>query len=90
MKIKEQIFYGWFDDASQTENSPSYDPPHDGPCLFCGKAITPEDVRTHSIMYVGPIYAKRSYFYRTHRTCDEASETGMDGAIFEMISRNGD
>lgn len=82
--------YGWFDDPWQTE--PSYDPPHDAPCLFCGKPVAPDDVRTHSLMYAGPVYAKRSYFYRTHRTCADADPTctAMDDVVLDMISRNQD
>lgn len=85
-----QQFYGWFDDETQV--NPTYDPPHDGPCLFCGVKIAADNVRTHSIMYQGKVYAKRSYFYRTHRTCADADKTGvgMDDAVFEMIARNGD
>lgn len=82
-------FYGWYDDASQQVTSPTYDPPHDAPCPYCGTPIRAADVRTHSLMYVGQ-YAARSYFYRTHRTCDERSSTNMDEFIFDMIKRNGD
>lgn len=85
----EQIFYGWFDDPTQTE--PTYEPPRDAPCPFCGKPIYSGDVRTHSLMYAGQ-YAARSYFYRTHRTCAETdpTHTAMDGFILDMIRRNGD
>lgn len=85
-----QIFYGYHEDPTGTV--PEYDPPHDAPCLFCGKPISSDDVRTHSLMYPSESYAKRSYFYRTHRTCDEAAatETSMDGFILDMIARNGD
>ena len=94
MSDREQVFYGWYDDASQPKESPTYDPPHDGPCLYCGKLITADDVRTHAIMMLGG-YANRSYFYRTHRVCDELVIAGedrinTDGIIFAMIARNGD
>lgn len=62
----ENQFYGWFDDSDQ--QTPSYEPPRDAPCLFCGQKISADDVRTHSITHVEG-YARRSYFYRTHRTC---------------------
>lgn len=87
--MTENSFYGWYDDASQAKDKPSFDPPHDAPCPFCGTNIHAEDVRTHSLMYVEG-YAKRSYFYRTHRTCDEANSPGMDNFILDMIKRNGD
>lgn len=89
--MTEQTFYGWYDDASQPIDKPSYEPPRDAPCLFCGTKIQPDDVRTHSLMYTEG-YAKRSYFYRTHRTCSESNENGvgMDGFILDMIRRNGD
>lgn len=69
--------YGWFDDAKQEE--PTYDPPHCAPCLYCGLPLTDDDVRTHSVRsYYG---AERSYFYRTHRTCDEAASAEQQQAI---------
>src|SRR5580692_4978857 len=86
-EMSDQKIFGWFDDAGQTV--PSHDPPHDAPCLFCGRPITPDDVRTHGLMYVEPEYAKRSYFYRTHRTCSETdpTHTACDGIVFDMIER---
>jgi len=81
--------YGWFDDPW---GDPSYDPPHNAACLFCGNPIASDDVRTHSLMYAGEVYAKRSYFYRTHRTCAETdpTHTAMDGLVLDMIARNKD
>jgi len=81
--------YGWFDDATQRE--PSHNPRVDAICLFCGIAITPQDVRTHSLMYAGQ-YAARSYFYRTHRTCADAdpTHTAKDKIVLDMIRQNGD
>lgn len=77
--------YGWFDDAGQA--SPTYDPPHDSDCPYCGLPITSGDVRTHSIMWQDN--AERSYFYRTHRTCDQRSRSNnMDALIFDMIERD--
>jgi hypothetical protein len=88
-KFSDQIFYGYFDDDS---NVPVYDPPHDAPCPFCGKLVTPDDVRTSALMFAENVYAKRSYFYRIHRSCAERDGTtkGMDGFILDMIRRNGD
>jgi hypothetical protein len=85
--------WGWFDDADQ--RVPSYDPPHDAPCPYCLAPLTDDDVRTTCLMWQGPVYAKRSYFYRTHRTCHEAAkERGepdkMDGRIFDAIEKAGD
>jgi hypothetical protein len=84
----EQLFYGWFDDAAQEE--PTYSPPLGGPCPLCGKTmvIGSEDIKTVSLMFLGPIYAKRSYFYRAHKTCGETATA--DGFIFDMIKHNGD
>lgn len=91
----EQIFYGYYEDATPGAK-PEYEPmavePFP-PCLFCGARIDdPHDVRTHSLMYSSPSYAKRSYFYRTHRTCAEKDQThtAMDDFILDMIARNGD
>ena len=86
----EQIFYGYFENAQ--DQTPAYGPPRDAPCPFCGKPVHADDVRTHNLMYSSPAYAKRSYFYRTHRTCAEKdpTHTAMDGFILDMIARNGD
>lgn len=93
-EVMETLFYGWFEDASQPFGSgtASYDPPHDAPCLFCGAPITSDDVCTHSLMYEAPAYAKRSYFYRTHRSCAETdpTHTVKDGFVLDMIAFNGD
>jgi hypothetical protein len=88
-KMSDNAFYGWFDDARQ--QAPSYDPPHDAPCPFCGLPLSADDVRTHSLIHQGE-YAARSYFYRTHRTCaqQDKTRTAMDGFILSMIERNGD
>lgn len=86
----EQIFYGYHEHAG--DGPADYEPPRDAPCPFCGKPVFAEDVRTHSLMYASASYAKRSYFYRTHRTCAETdlTHTAMDGFILDMIARNGD
>lgn len=92
--MAEQIFYGYHEDAAPGRK-PDYEPmtvePFP-PCPFCGARIDdPHDVRTHSLMYTSPSYAKRSYFYRTHRTCAEKhGSPSMDGFILDMIRRNGD
>jgi hypothetical protein len=94
--MAEQTFYGYFEDAAP-DAKPEYDPPHDAPCPFCGKPITPDDVRTPSMMYTSASYAKRSYFYRVHRSCDETNKTlpeahrfNADDFILCMIAHNGD
>jgi hypothetical protein len=82
------VFYGWFDDANQTDAT--YDPPHPTICPLCGTPTTEDDVRTFNIMPLEG-YAKRSYFYRTHKTC--ANKHGSDTSdefIFGIIQRNGD
>lgn len=84
------LFYGWFD---QDQAEPTYDPPRDAPCPYCGKRLHPTDIRTHNIMWSGPIYADRSYFYRTHASCDDMGYCkGLitDGWVWDMIERNGD
>jgi hypothetical protein len=81
-------FYGWFDDPEQTD--PTYEPPRDAPCPFCGGPVNADDVQTPSLLYTGQ-YAARSYFYRQHKTCAEKfAPLNMDGFILDMIARNGD
>lgn len=89
--MADQVFYGYFENSKPWVR-PEYEPPHDAPCPYCGKPIHAEDVRTHSLIYQGQSYAKRSYFYRTHKSCDEkdGGVTMMDGFILDMIARNGD
>lgn len=89
--MTDQTFYGWYDDAGQPVHKPSFNPPFDAPCPYCGKPILPDDIRTHSLM-MRDGYAKRSYFYRTHRSCDDSDPNGFDADAFilGMISRNGD
>lgn len=85
-----QIFYGYFEDASPYAK-PEYDPPHNAPCPFCGKPVTPDDVQTSSLMYSSASYAKRSYFFRQHKSCAlKFAPLNMDRFILEMIERNGD
>jgi hypothetical protein len=89
-KVMSNLFYGWFDDA--TQKNPTSEIPRDSPCLFCGNAITSDDVRTHNMMFIEG-YAKRSYFYQTHRTCSIKwgdRDLTMDQFIIDMIQRNGD
>lgn len=93
MQSQQQI-YGFFEHPGAT--TPDYDPPLDAPCLYCGEQLRANDVRTHSVMAVEASYAKRSYFYRTHRTCDDAfaappgrSDPILD-IVLDMIGRNGD
>lgn len=79
-------YVGWYDDASQ--DAPAYDPPHDGPCIVCNKPLTPDDVRTCSLMWEDRSGGK-SLFYRLHRTCgDGLSEKEValyDGAVLDSM-----
>lgn len=84
--MSDPVLFGWFDDSDQT--TPSHDPPHDAPCIICGRAIVPDDVRTHSLMYVEG-YGRRGYFYRTHRTCADV-HGAPDGVILDMIASSGE
>lgn len=86
MRAQGNSFYGWLD-LGETE--PTYEPPRDAPCPFCGFPVHAADVRTHSLMYSGDV---RSYFYRTHSTCAATDPThiAMDGFILDMIGRNHD
>lgn len=86
------LIYGWYDDEDQPKEHPTSAPPLDATCPLCGHAITMDDMRTHSIMSLSdPRHLRRSYFYRTHRTCAEAApETAADDIVLAMIARNGD
>jgi hypothetical protein len=91
--IRPHKLYGWYDRADQPIDQPTYNPAFPGPCLFCGDNTSEEDV--HCLMYLeGPRAHKRSYFYRTHRTCHEtatpAQSREIDGVIFDSIAHHGD
>jgi hypothetical protein len=68
---------GYFANAAQT--IPEFDPPHDAPCLICEKPLSPDDVRTISVMDAEG--AQRSYFYRVHRTCHETLSAEQRGDL---------
>jgi hypothetical protein len=89
--VQTERMYGWYDRVDQPIEQPTFNPSFPGPCLFCGTDTTEEDVRTHSLM---PLEAKRSYFYRTHRTCHEAApddqRNAIDGVVFDSIAHHGD
>jgi hypothetical protein len=72
--------YGWFDDPGPV---PAYEPPHDAPCPYCGLPCTDDDVRTHSFMREDK--RTRSYFYRTHISCDDHASQNEKDSIFEGV-----
>ena len=89
---------GFYSSAEQPIDQPSYDPPHDAPCPYCGLPITPDDVRTISVMYVGNVrvndedeiggvgnFRARSYFYQTHRTCAALALDAERHALDDMV-----
>lgn len=88
----EPRIYGWYDRPDQPVDQPTYNPPFDSPCPYCSKPLTDDDMRTHSIMPLSNLGAAngRSYFYRTHKTCDEMafdkSRYAVDSLVFEQIA----
>lgn len=62
--MSDSIF-GYFERPDQTK--PTYDPGLDALCPHCLKKLE-APVRTMSLMLPGD---NRSFFYRTHRACDE-------------------
>jgi hypothetical protein len=91
MTPQTERIYGWFDSADQHPDQPTFTPSFPGICLFCGELMSPADVRSHALM---PFPYKRSYFYRTHRTCHEAAteqqRRDIDRVVLDSISHNGD
>ena len=77
--------YGWYDSPDQPLDQPTYDPPRDAPCPYCGNPLTDDDVRTHSIMAADVATPRRSSFWRTHRTCDENASDGQKQSIFDGV-----
>lgn len=77
--------YGWYSNACQHPAAPDHDPPHDAPCPYCGAQLADDDVRTHSFVTreAGP--DDRSWFYRTHRSCDVSAGPAARQAVFELV-----
>jgi hypothetical protein len=90
-EVQTQRIYGWYDQPDQPIEHPTFNPSFPGPCLFCGKDTSEDDVRTHSLM---PMISARSYFYRTHRTCSQSATTEqsrqIDGVVLDSIAHHGD
>lgn len=57
--------FGYYERADQT--TPTYDPGMDALCPHCLKQLE-RPVRTMSLLLPGD---NRSFFYRTHKECDE-------------------
>lgn len=77
--------FGWYSSADQEPDRPDHDPPHDAPCPYCGDPLNPDDVRTHSFVAQESNPGDRSYFYRTHRTCDDAATEAEKQSIFDAV-----
>jgi hypothetical protein len=77
------VTIGFFDHPDQTE--PTYDPPHDGPCIVCGNQLS-IPVMTISLMRADNPLA-RSYFYRAHKICYEADPEKADALALDLIER---
>ena len=80
-------FIGWFDDAWQ--DTPTHDPKDAaangvGDCIVCARPMTPDDVRTISVMYEDR-RGGRSLFYRMHRTCGDSLTPREQGLYDEAV-----
>lgn len=79
--------YGYYDSAAH--NTPTYDPPHDAPCVICDKPITADNVRTIGMM-MEDRKPPRSYFYRVHRTChsglNQDEQNAIDNKVWDIIN----
>jgi hypothetical protein len=74
---------GYYDRADQDQ--PTYDPPHDGPCIICWKPLTPDTVRTINVMAMPDARPARSYFYRLHRACHDRLTPEEQGALDHSV-----
>lgn len=87
--------YGYYDSPTQPADQPSINPDPRGPCLFCGDAMTADNVRTISMMTLPDVgRAERAYFYRVHRTCHQdatdQSRQQIDEVVWAAIKHHGD
>lgn len=80
MLRKEDV--GYYTSADQPREEPEYKPEFPGPCPICGEPMTEDDVRTYSVMPLEGSQARAiSLFYRTHRTCANASDESVIQAL---------
>ncbi len=86
--MRANPYVGWYESADQPVDQPSHNPPDDAPCPICLAPITPDDIRTISIMESG---ANKSWFYRAHRTCheelDDELRIALDALVFPFLRR---
>jgi len=72
---------GFFDNAEQSD--PTYDPPHNAPCVVCGEPVC-HPMKTISLMWQDGADNK-SYFYRSHKACYEKNPAAADKAALDLI-----
>lgn len=81
--------YGWYDSPHQPSDRPTFNPPTDADCPYCHLPMTLDDIRTHSMLMEN---APQCFFFRTHRTCDEAAtdeqRVSTDNKIWELIAND--
>lgn len=89
MPNKTAKIYGWYDSPHQPKDKPTYNPPFNSPCPYCDAALTDGNIRTHSMMMQN---APQAFFFRTHKTCDEAAtpeqKQAIDDKLWDMIAED--
>ena len=83
VSVRRDVF-GWFDGPNAKD--PAHDPGiESGICALCGKQLSPPVV-TASIL---PDGLNRSYFYRTHKSCDlratDDDRYEIDSMLVDML-----
>lgn len=74
---------GYFDYPGQ--EIPTYDPPHDGPCIVCGESLN-NPMKTISLSRAD-VEFPRSYFYRAHKVCYESDPRKADEIAFTILEK---
>lgn len=83
MKVTKEIL-GYYDSADQPKDQPTVDPWPNAECPYCSRIISEFDCRTHSFM--NEKHRRRSWFYRTHKTCDENTTQQQRDELFDKIA----
>jgi len=75
---------GYYDSPDQKMGEAPVNPPIDLPCPYCRFPMSEMNIRTHGFMNAKS--RLKSFFYRTHKTCDEKASSAEQEHVFNNMS----
>lgn len=75
---------GYYDSPDQKQGEAPVNPSIDLPCPYCNFPMSEMNIRTHGFMNMK--HRLRSYFYRTHKTCDEKATPEQQQHVFDNMT----